>query len=96
MVTTNLGTRPENLLCRRSLMAASPALSIQKGKLVDNQFDSLRERHATAVASAGLDADQYGVRSRLRGLHRRRELEAMRGKDAVVVIGCRDQGWRIG
>ena len=59
----------------------------QERKLVDNQLDSLGERHAASVACARLDANQNGIRASLRGLHGRGEFEAVRGEDAIVVIG---------
>ena len=61
---------------------------------VGGLLDDLGRRLARAVAGLGLDADQDGVVARLGRLERRGELEAVRGDDAVVVVGGGDQGRR--
>ena len=58
-------------------------------------LDAHPGRLAGAVPGARLDADQDRRRSRLRRLHGRGELEAVRRHHPVVVIGCGDQRGRI-
>src|SRR5205085_9470573 len=57
-------------------------------------FDGLR-RAAGAVAGARVDADEDGVVAGLRRLQGRRVLEGVRGDDAVVVVGRRDERGRV-
>ena len=59
--------------------------------LVGGFLDQLGRRFARAVAGLGFDADQYRGAARLGGLQRRGEFEAVRGHDAVVVVGGGDQ-----
>src|SRR5262249_58098026 len=63
----------------------------QESPTVRNLFDDLRRGFARAVPGFGLDADQGWRGARLRGLQRRGEFEAVRGNNAVVVVGGRDQ-----
>ena len=72
-----------------------PSAAPQEGLAVGGLLDQLRGRLARAVAGLGLDADQHRLVARLRGLQRGRELEAVAGHDAVVVVGGRDQRRRV-
>src|SRR6187401_1117039 len=59
-------------------------------------LDDLRRRLAGAVARLGFDPDEHGRWSGLRGLQRRGELETVRRRHAIVVIGRCDERRRIG
>src|SRR5207248_10357366 len=63
----------------------------QKRHPVRLLLDHLARRLARTVSRLRLDLDQHRLRSRLRGLERRRELERVARHHAIVVIGRRDE-----
>ncbi len=62
---------------------------------VGDFFDLLGRRFALTMTGAHLDADQHRLAVRVGRLHRRGELEAVRGKHAVVVVAGDDQRRRV-
>jgi hypothetical protein len=53
-------------------------------------LDNFCRWFACAVSGTSFDADENRRRSSLRGLQHGRELEAVAGEDAIIVIGGRD------
>ena len=68
----------------------------EKRPSIRGLFDPHGRRLSGAVSCAGLNADQRGVGAGLGGLQRRREFEAVKGYDAVVVIAGGDHRGGIG
>ncbi len=67
----------------------------EEGPAVGGFLDDFCGRFAGAVTGFGFDPNQYGFVTTLGSLQSRGELETVRGHDAIIVIGGRDQRRRI-
>ena len=72
-----------------------PQILDQEGELIGHVFDDFRGWFAGAMAGASFDPDQDRRRTGLRFLQGGGKLETVAGKNAVIVIGGRNERGRI-